>query len=438
MNHPSHPLFVAESAQSVPSWIDDAFPGGGKVPTTGFERRRARLNELDSHLHCSLIGTCLGSTDLRKLVPKFSDIDRKASDLEIHHMAVRLASESAEGAKALNKLLDTVYAAEVRRFKRYASADELKAAWAECLKHGDVPGAYWAVMTHPAVNEHLRQFVFGEVHMLSHLVGAANRADIRRLMALEEETAGLKDKVERQQQRLQEMSVERDSLARQAAARACASPDGRVQELEAQVRALEAALQARDQAISHHAGRSARLEEQLLATEERAKAWHAELRATRTRADEMRVEVNALDWHLSASLLAGSDGGAGGADVGALHGKRIVYVGGRPHSTQAIAAVVKRAGGELVLHDGGLEDRRNMLPSALASADLVVFPVDCIAHNPVTLLKKACERHGVPYYPLRTASVTSFLALLMRLEQGQRKRMAPCASPTLPCCPQHG
>src|SRR5215468_4402580 len=32
---------------------------------------------------------------------------------------------------------------------------------------------------------------FGDVHMLSHMVGAANRADIRRLCRLEEENAAL-------------------------------------------------------------------------------------------------------------------------------------------------------------------------------------------------------------------------------------------------------
>jgi hypothetical protein len=40
--------------------------------------------------------------------------------------------------------------------------------------------------------------VFGKVHMLSHLVGAANRADIRRLRQLEEDNVTLTAKLERQ------------------------------------------------------------------------------------------------------------------------------------------------------------------------------------------------------------------------------------------------
>lgn len=54
--------------------------------------RRGRLSDLDSHLHCSVIGTCLSTNELRKLVPKFTDLDRQhATDLEIHHAAVELA-----------------------------------------------------------------------------------------------------------------------------------------------------------------------------------------------------------------------------------------------------------------------------------------------------------------------------------------------------------
>ena len=43
----------------------------------GGSRRRTRLTELDSHLHCSIIGTCLSTHELRKLVPRFTELDRQ-------------------------------------------------------------------------------------------------------------------------------------------------------------------------------------------------------------------------------------------------------------------------------------------------------------------------------------------------------------------------
>jgi hypothetical protein len=98
-----------------------------------------------------------------------------------------------------------------------------------------------------------------------------------------------------------------------------------------------------------------------------------------------------------------------------LQGKRIVYVGGRPGSNSAVRRLVESAGGEMTVHDGGIEDRKGLLAAALPNADMVVFPVDCIDHDSMNMLKRVCERSQVAYYPLRTASVASFVELIGRL-----------------------
>ena len=43
----------------------------------------------------------------------------------------------------------------------------------EALEHGEIAGPYWALLTHPVTDNRLVQQVFGDVHMLSHQVGAA-------------------------------------------------------------------------------------------------------------------------------------------------------------------------------------------------------------------------------------------------------------------------
>jgi hypothetical protein len=85
------------------------------------------------------------------------------------------------------------------------------ALWASAVQRAEIPGAYWAVLTHPQATETLVRHVFGEVHMLSHLVGAANRADIRRLRELEAENAALQEKIARQQKQLRDAVVARDA-----------------------------------------------------------------------------------------------------------------------------------------------------------------------------------------------------------------------------------
>lgn len=116
----------------------------------------------------------------------------------------------ARGAQALNKVLDRKHEAIVRRFGRVPDAESLATLWQEADQSGEVPGAYWAVLTHRRVTPDLRQHVFGDVHMLSHLVGAANRADLRRLAAIDHDNDELQQRKLRQQERIEELARERD------------------------------------------------------------------------------------------------------------------------------------------------------------------------------------------------------------------------------------
>jgi hypothetical protein len=384
-------------------------------------KRRTRLAELDSHLHCSIIGTCLTTHELRRLVPRFTDLDRQhASDLEIHHAAVELAIAGDAGGKALHKALDERYAGALRRFSQARDEEGVLALWNEALKNGDIPPAYWALMTHPYATMPVRQAAFGELHMLSHLVGAANRADIRRLVALEEENAALRDKLERQQNRLHEVTTERDAaiaelsgqiikLSAQAGRQRSADTASLVDE----VKTLQEKLAEANQRLALHTSRREAAEQRALQEQGTALA----LRESRDQAlallKVVQSECHALE---RATLDALEQPEMRRAGLDSVRGKRVVYVGGRPGSNAALKALVSSAGGELVVHDGGLEDRKGLLAAALPGADLVVFPVDCIDHDSMNTLKRVCERHQVTYHPLRTASVASFIDLIARLQ----------------------
>jgi Uncharacterized protein conserved in bacteria (DUF2325) len=403
--------------------------------------RRARLSDLDSHLHCSVIGTCLSTNELRKLVPKFTDLDRqRATDLEIHHAAVELAIDGGAGAKALQKALDARYSGAVRRFEAAKNPEALLALWKDALKSGDIPPAYWALMSHPEAVMSVRQTAFGDLHMLSHLVGAANRADIRRLVALEEENAALKDKIERQQDKLHELTTERDASLRQLSAqvaeltaKAERKPDTSEAGLEAEVQALREALAARDERLAIHTSRRETAEQRALDEQRHAQSLSQRLDDAIAMLNVVQAECNALE---QALVAQDSEAGSKAEELVNLSGKRVVYVGGRPGSNAALRQLVESAGGDFVVHDGGIEDRKGMFAAALPRADIVVFPVDCIDHDSMNLLKRVCDRHQVDYHPLRTASVASFVELMTRL--GRASSQSGNTPPVSRFCLRHG
>src|SRR5262245_5481973 len=176
------------------------------------QAKRPRICDLSGYLHCSVIGTCLSTTELRQILLKL-DIEGadKASDHELHSKGVALAGKRSPAAKLLSKALDRRHRLALNQFTKADTVAQVRRLWDDAVQRGDIPGAYWAVITHPAANDELIRHVFGEVHMLSHLVGAANRADIRRLNQLEAERSALQEKVARQQRQLRDAVVSRDA-----------------------------------------------------------------------------------------------------------------------------------------------------------------------------------------------------------------------------------
>lgn len=382
-------------------------PTDDDAPSTG----RVRLLDLNSHLHCSVIGTCLGTPELRKLMARFIDV-HGLSDLEVHHEAVRLAGIPGPTTKALHKALDMRHEAALLRYRRAQGEQPLLQMWEESLRQGEVPGAYWAVLTHRDVTSDLRQRVFGDVHMLSHLVGAANRADIRRLVALEQENQDLRVRLDKLQERNLELASERDLALSQrdasAARAAAAEQDLAVNQGPLVVADLRQQLDAQADAMALQVQRREQAETEAEAVRLESKRLRDDLERMQSRFAELTRELGAAEMQLRCPTQD-ADSEPNGIRM-ALAGKRLLYVGGRPSSTPAIRDLVDRSGGEFRKHDGGLEDRKGLLAAALAWSDLVVFPVDCIDHDSALALKRDCIRQGRRFVALRSASVSSFLS----------------------------
>lgn len=339
------------------------------------------------------------------------------SDLEVHHEAVSLAGSSGPASKALHKALDRRHEATLQRFRRAGDEAALLQLWEQALQQGEVPGAYWAVLTHRQVTPALRQRLFGDVHMLSHLVGAANRADIRRLVALEAENGDLRERLERQQLRAQELVEARDAAAsrlQQHEAEAASRPPQPVSAAEpAAAMAAAAALVASNAAVALQTERRERAEREAAAAAGEAARLQAELGLLRRHAETLGRELAAAETQLRERV--GDEAAAPRVLAPGLKDRRILYVGGRPSSGTAIRELVQNHGGHFQRHDGGLEDRKGLLASAVAWAEFVFFPVDCIDHDSAGRLKRLCLKQGTPFVPLRSASVASFAAAAAEL-----------------------
>lgn len=375
--------------------------------------RRDRIWDLSPNLHCSIVGTCLTNSALRQLLAKLGQPDAKtASDHELHSRAVRIAGQRDVAGKMLNRMLEKRHEAHVKRFARAKTAAEVRAQWLDALERGDIPGAYWAVLTHPATDQALASEVFGEVHMLSHLVGMSNRADIVRLRALERDLGERDEKIARQEARIVRMARQHDALAR------------RIEELDLEMKRRPARIEAGGNSegvtvtalrrrLADEQARSALLEARLAGQDRTLAAQNQDMLELREQTAALRHELAALEAALAD--LAGIAEATPPQSAPDLAGRRLLYVGGRPKQIEQLRALAVRRGGTLLAHDGGIEDSATLLPGLVSQADAALFPVDCVSHQAAGLVKRLCRDMGKPFMPLRSASAASFLAAIGEL-----------------------
>jgi hypothetical protein len=375
-------------------------------------RRRNHIWELNTSLHCSIIGTCLTAAELRRLLIRLNVGGAEAAgDHDLHMLGVLLAARPKEGAKVLEKALDRRHRGALNRFAKAPDAPGLCALWEEAMHGGDIPGAYWALLTHPFSTNEMVRHAFGDVHMLSHLVGATNRADLTRLRRLEADNAALTDKLERQQRQLRDGFVARDATIRtlnDTIARAAIREAARVpHDAGEEVSAIKEAIAALDARLARESEHRARLEQRVAALAKARDDAERARRAAERERDALQTECGSLDAQIGALLAQDA------APVAVnLAGTAILYIGGRANQVPKLKALVERNGGQFLHHDGGLEHSAALLPGLVSRADISIFPVDCVSHDAVAVIKRVCRQAGKPYLPLRTSSLACFAAAL--------------------------
>ncbi|KQV33687.1 MULTISPECIES: DUF2325 domain-containing protein [unclassified Rhizobium] len=367
--------------------------------------QRLRTWEIPSTFHCSIIGTCLTAGELRQLLVKAGLEDaRTASDHALHGRGVRLAGQRDQAAKMLNKALDKRHETSIKRLPRQADEAELLAIWRESFDRGDIAGPYWALMSHPASSPALIRDIFGEVHMLSHLVGSASRLDIARLTQLEKDLEQARQKAARQELRLKATAAER--VEQQQHIR-------QIEERLIRSEALAASATRQAQAKRHAVERSdadgtraTGLSQRLVEMEERYSALQHAFDQLQDLNHAVLRENDALETAIASHLRKDAEG------VSLPAGGPVLYVGGRRNLFDHIRAYAESRNIDLLLHDGGMEDSTTLLPALIGQAATVLFPVDHISHTAVGILKRLCREQGKSYLPLRSAGLASFLAAI--------------------------
>ena len=349
--------------------------------------RRRRIWELARNCHCPLIGVGLPLGTLRRIVEKAAGGTLLHDDYELHVGAVNDCTSRNRLAEAVQKELDRRYAPVVFRFRTAKNASEVARLWDAAVEAGDVAGAFWASLSHPACVPALEEKLCRDIHMVQHQAGACARADMGKYQQALADKARLEGELARLQARcnalIQEKKAEADRYATELMG-ARAATIGKETEIFnlrkelAQLRASIPELETRKRL----ANRLARME----LREQALRGQLAELKTARQDAPSHPVQAPASE---------PAPGPAPRLTMPIrLVNQSVLCVGGRSGNVSFYRRMIERVGAQFAHHDGGLEDNSNQLDASLAAADLVICQTGCISHGAYWRVKEYCKRTG--------------------------------------------
>ncbi|MGM9481169.1 DUF2325 domain-containing protein [Roseateles sp. NT4] len=356
--------------------------------------RRRRLWELGSHSHCPVVGVCVPLERVRVLAKKLLVLQGDEDDYTLHCSLVTAAARRNAVSEALQKDLEQRFALDLRNAAQAKCRESLMTWWRNRAAQGEIAGALWATLTHARCDEWLEMRVLGQVHMLQHQVGAAQRVDIARHRELSTEHQALARDYAEVQQRVtgwsQERAREQQSWEQE-----------RMQFRAAQISLQTQLAQAHEQLAHWQAARPdlperETLRERLAEQLERNQALQREVNRLASRTPAEVVEPAPLvEEELPAEPVK-------------LEHRVVLCVGGRGGSVPQYRQAVEGCGAQFLHHDGGSEHKPAQLEPQLAAADLVICQTGCISHDAYWRVKDHCKRHGKRCVFVETPSRSAF------------------------------
>jgi len=384
---------------------------------------RVKLWQLEHNYHCAIIGTCLTLDEVKKILRQLHIGTDGFPAYELHTSIVTLISENNVPSKKVQSYLDKKFKPIVKKTNKM-NADELKGFWKAALYSGDMIGSFWAVMSHPGSDEEMKRIFYGDIHMLSHMSGASNRADLKRLNQLEQERknhiaiiqsweskcnkfaldntqllnlkqaqdeqiSDLKNHVEALNNSLEQVMILQSTKERQA--------------LEVLVKKQGITLDCREQEITkqqnrenHLSAQTCRLEKEILVKQ-----------------DKLLTYKNEVEY--MQSILIEKQQNQCPLQKQGLCGKCVLYVGGKTNLIPFYRELVEDQSGVFMHHDGGIEKNTQDLQKSLSKADVVVFPASCISHDAYWKIKRTCKKQQKPYQYLPSSGLYSLSSILDKI-----------------------
>jgi hypothetical protein len=409
---------------------------------------RKKLWEIDSSFKCSVIGTCMTRSELRKLSrEKVYDIASDCDDYQLHMDFIGISKMPDLMGRSLHKYLEKKYRSDTRKYFKVATDAEVEMLWNEDVLEGRVHSAWWGVITHPQVSMDLVNRLYGQLHMMGHDNLSSFYKKKKEIEELKTKVTSLEEVLTAERQMYLE---EKRKFKEQLSVLAMENDGKNILIRENQFLREKLAAQKQRYADSQTAAND--LSQQISlnpndidsSAKERVVDGGSELRFLRDKQvinkekiEEMKKmlceleqqkveqaqEIDSLEKMLLQFMNQEEvcetcvDQDTEKCPGRNLCGRTVLYVGGLNKMVPHYRQMVENLGGCFIHHDGGKEVSRNILPKMLFAADAVLCPIDCVSHDACNCVKKICKQNQKPFVLMRSASLSSLARGLSHIVQ---------------------
>lgn len=414
---------IVNTVNSLGAFIVDSV-GSTKESALKKKPVRTKLWQLDHNYHCAVIGTCLTMAEVKKLLNSFHVDCKRINAYDIHTTIVTMIAYNDFRSKKVQNYLDKKFSTVIQKTKKM-DAQELRTEWKSVLNTGDLVGTFWAVMSHPLTDEKMKRDFYGDIHMLSHLSGASNRVDLKRLSQLEKERIGISKEINFEQSRTNKLTADNlclntkvknlkdksTGLTHQIAALEKSNTklmdSQNVKEhqlLNQQVEKLKKTIIAQENEIRKQQSNKTQLDNLVTQLKHQQLRNESEISIYQEEAEYLQYLLSQQNKHDDCQFKKQG-----------LCGRCVLYVGGKKNLIPHYRELVEEKAGVFLHHDGGQEKNTQALSQMLTRADVVIFPSDCISHEAYWKIKRSCKKQQKPFEYLNSPGLYSLSSMLDKL-----------------------
>lgn len=352
---------------------------------------RLNLWNLPANQRCAVIGTCLEIEQLNQIRRRFEEQTRDVlieSDYDLHSYFVSICSDKNPIAQHLNKLLNRKFQHFVQQSHSLKCDDEIKSLW-ESIDRNDLralAGYFWAFLIHKYSSQWLKNRLYGDIHMISHIAGQTHR---KSQQLLSDQNRQLQQQLNKKE-KLLESKNQTIACLQQQLKKPQQQPENPHQNITnnpvTELRGFQQKLLKRDRLINHLQQRLQRYEQQ------------PEKPDTETAFVAESPQKNSQPCDQDCAHCSKTD----------LCGKRILYVGGFSRHRKKFQKLTEAINGEFLYHDGGKQQSEHQLSEMVKKSDAIFCPVDCISHSAIGRIKNLAKTQCKDCIFLKSASLSSF------------------------------